>query len=69
MWSLYMVSMLIFARSIVRMAEYGQGYTGYIISHEWCLYVFDALLMWVAMVTMNIVHREYPVEEGTCVRD
>ena len=55
MWSLYVVSILIFIRSIVRMAEYGQGYSGYIISHEWYLFVFDALLMWIAMVTMNVV--------------
>ncbi|KAM3414324.1 hypothetical protein BST61_g10971 [Cercospora zeina] len=56
MISLYIVSILIFVRSIVRMVEYAQGYTGYIISREWYLFVFDALLMWLAMVTMNIVH-------------
>ncbi|KAF2211356.1 hypothetical protein CERZMDRAFT_43551 [Cercospora zeae-maydis SCOH1-5] len=56
MISLYIVSILVFVRSIVRMVEYTQGYSGYIISREWYLFVFDALLMSLAMITMNIVH-------------
>ncbi|GIZ48868.1 hypothetical protein CKM354_001191200 [Cercospora kikuchii] len=56
MISLYIVSILIFVRSIVRMVEYAQGFSGYILSREWYLYVFDALLMWLAMVTLNVIH-------------
>lgn len=56
MMSLYMVSILIFMRSILRVVEYLQGYSGYIITHEAFLYVFDALLMFSAMVTMLWIH-------------
>lgn len=38
-------SFLILIRSIVRAIEFIQGYSGYIASHEWFLYVFDALPM------------------------
>jgi len=56
MWSLYLVSLCIFVRSIVRFAEYAQGFDGHIISHEVFLYLFDAMLMGVAMAVMNWVH-------------
>lgn len=45
MVSLYVVSMLIFVRSIVRVVEYLQGYDGYIMTHEAFIYVFDAVPM------------------------
>lgn len=38
-------SFLILIRSIVRAIEFIQGYSGFIASHEWFLYVFDALPM------------------------
>lgn len=56
MVSMYLVSVLIFVRSIVRVAEYAQGYGGYIMSHEVFLYVFDAVVMWLAMIVMNWIH-------------
>lgn len=56
MFSLYAVSLLIFVRSIVRVVEFIQGFDGYIYSHEWCLYVFDASMMFVAMVILNVVN-------------
>jgi hypothetical protein len=56
MVSLYIVSILIFVRSIVRVVEYAQGTTGYIMVHEYFLYIFDALVMWAAMVVMNWIH-------------
>lgn len=56
MVSLYLVSILIFVRSIVRVVEYVQGNDGYIMSHEAFLYVFDATVMWLAMIIMNWVH-------------
>jgi hypothetical protein len=56
MWSLYFVSILIFVRSLVRLIEYAQGWSGYILSREWYLYVFDALLMFIAMVVMSYIH-------------
>lgn len=65
MVSLYLVSVLIFVRCLVRLIEYGQGFDGYIISHEIYLFIFDALLMWLAMVVMNWVH---PSEVAALIR-
>lgn len=43
-------SFLILVRSVVRAIEFIQGFNGFIISHEWFLYVFDALPMFVLPV-------------------
>jgi hypothetical protein len=51
---LYITCSLILVRNIVRVAEFIQGFDGYIILHEVFLYVFDALPMLVMMVTFNI---------------
>lgn len=56
MYVLYVVSFFILVRSIFRVAEYVQGIDGYLYTHEVFLYVFDAALMFVAMVCMNVVH-------------
>lgn len=56
MVSLYIVSMFILVRSVVRAIEFIQGYDGYIMTHEAFLYGFDAVLMFCAVVTMNAVH-------------
>lgn len=56
MLSIYLVSAMIFVRSIVRVVEYLQGFSGYIITHEVYLYVFDALVMWAATVVMAYIH-------------
>jgi hypothetical protein len=53
---MYIVSALIFVRSIVRVVEYVQGYSGYIMSHEAFLYVFDSIPMWLATLCMNWIH-------------
>ncbi|KAH7111516.1 RTA1 like protein-domain-containing protein [Dactylonectria estremocensis] len=50
LWMLYSVSLLIMVRSVFRVVEYCQGHTGYALSHEWTLYVFDAALMFAAAV-------------------
>ncbi|KAF5593549.1 RTM1 [Fusarium subglutinans] len=57
LYMLYFVSLLIMIRSIFRIIEYAQGYTGYSLSHEWTLYIFDTLLMW--LVTVIYIWR-YP---------
>ncbi|KAK0347335.1 hypothetical protein LTR91_022910 [Friedmanniomyces endolithicus] len=56
MMSLYVVSMLIFGRSIVRVVEYLQGFNGYIMGHEAFIYVFDAMLMFIAVSVMAYFH-------------
>ncbi|KAK5163947.1 uncharacterized protein LTR77_010343 [Saxophila tyrrhenica] len=56
MISLYIVSALIFIRSIIRVVEYVQGEDGYIMTHEVFIYVCDAALMFAAVVTMSVIH-------------
>ncbi|KAF2436834.1 RTA1-domain-containing protein [Tothia fuscella] len=47
---LYATSLLILIRSFFRIIEYGMGKEGYLLQHEWPLYVFDGILMWLMMV-------------------
>ncbi|KAJ6120884.1 hypothetical protein N7523_005164 [Penicillium sp. IBT 18751x] len=54
--ALYVVSALILIRSIFRLIEYKYGFDGYLMTHEVFGYIFDALLMFVAMVVMNVYH-------------
>lgn len=56
MVGLYVASILILIRSIFRLIEYAQGNSGYLISHEAFLYVFDSTLMFFTMVAMSIFH-------------
>ncbi|KAK4498124.1 hypothetical protein PRZ48_010780 [Zasmidium cellare] len=65
LWNLYIVSVMIFVRCLVRLVEYGQGWDGYIITHEAFLYIFDALLMWLAMLAMFFPH---PSEVAAIIR-
>jgi RTA1 like protein len=54
--TLYFASSLIMIRSIFRVVEYIMGNDGYLLRHEYYLYVFDAVLMWGVMVVFNVVH-------------
>ncbi|TIA61073.1 RTA1-domain-containing protein [Aureobasidium pullulans] len=54
--TLYGGSALILVRSIFRLAEYAQGNDGYLISHEWFLYIFDACLMFATMALFAWYH-------------
>lgn len=56
MIGLYIASMLILIRSIFRMIEYAGGNDGYLMSHEAFSYVFDAMLMFFAMVVISVLH-------------
>jgi hypothetical protein len=53
---LYASSALILARSVFRIAEYGMGQDGVLLSHEYYLYIFDACFMFFSMVLFNIWH-------------
>lgn len=53
---MYAVSLLIMVRSIFRAVEYLQGFNGYLLSHEGYLYGLDALLMFLVMVVLNVIH-------------
>ncbi|KAM3556269.1 hypothetical protein ARSEF4850_005607 [Beauveria asiatica] len=54
---MYTASMLIMVRSVFRVVEYMMGKEGYLLTHEWTLYVFDALLM---VLTMAVFVWWYP---------
>lgn len=54
MYVLYAVSALIIIRSIFRIIEYSQGWTGSLQNAEYWLYIFDAALMLIAMVLLNV---------------
>ncbi|KAL6228649.1 RTA1 like protein-domain-containing protein [Aspergillus navahoensis] len=58
---LHLASFLIMVRPISRLTEYLQGNNGYLCHHEIYLYISDALLMFITMVTFNVVH---PQEVG-----
>lgn len=45
MLMLYVSSLLITVRNFYRVIEYAMGQNGYLIAHEWPLYIFDGLLM------------------------
>lgn len=49
---LYGVSLLIMGRNLFRVIEYGLGPNGYLLTHEWSLYVFDATLMTLVMAAL-----------------
>lgn len=53
---LYAASALIMIRSIYRVAEYVQGTTGYLQSHEAFIYFFDATLMFICCLLFNVFH-------------
>jgi len=47
---LYTCCALIVVRSVFRVVEYVMGTDGYLLSNEWPMYVFDAVLMWAVQV-------------------
>ncbi|CAI7641838.1 unnamed protein product [Penicillium viridicatum] len=53
---LYATSSLVLVRSLFRLAEYIQGNKGFLLRHEVFLYIFDALLIFIAMVIFNTTH-------------
>jgi hypothetical protein len=55
LWILYTVSSLILFRCIFRLIEYATGNASYLISHEWTLYVFDTVPMFLVLVLMLVL--------------
>ncbi len=53
---LYIASVLITIRSVFRVVEYVQGNDGYLLRHEYYLYIFDSVLMFCVMVVFHVVH-------------
>ncbi|KAF1997815.1 RTA1-domain-containing protein [Amniculicola lignicola CBS 123094] len=65
LYVLYSASILILIRSLFRLIEYAQGNGGYLLKHEYFLYVFDAMLMFFTMVIFNWIH---PSEITDCYK-
>ncbi|KAL2832763.1 RTA1-domain-containing protein [Aspergillus pseudoustus] len=65
LYPLYAVSALIMVRSIFRVAEYAMGQKGYLLSHEWPMYVFDAVLMVGVMGIWAVWHPGTIRQEGS----
>ncbi|KAL4903756.1 hypothetical protein BDW74DRAFT_168652 [Aspergillus multicolor] len=65
LFACYFVSVLILIRSVYRVVEFAQGNTGYVISREWFLYVLDALMMLLVMVTLNVFHPSIVLKSTT----
>ncbi|GMG04600.1 unnamed protein product [Aspergillus oryzae var. brunneus] len=63
--TLYIVSLLIWVRSVFRVIEYLQGNAGSIMRHEAYVFIFDATLMFLVMAWMNWFH---PSEIGLLLR-
>ncbi|GAB1198666.1 hypothetical protein APSETT444_007994 [Aspergillus pseudonomiae] len=63
--TLYIVSVLIWIRSVFRVIEYLQGNAGSIMRHEAYVFIFDATLMFLVMAWMNWFH---PSEIGLLLR-
>lgn len=56
LYILYIASALILIRSVFRIIEYVMGGDGILLEHEYFLYIFDASLMFLAMVLFNVCH-------------
>ena len=72
--TLIITSILIFARCVVRVVEFAQGFNGFIISHEAFIYLLDGLLMIIVsflllrvrpeLVMFELMNQEY-LEEAS----
>ncbi|KAJ5792978.1 uncharacterized protein N7503_008956 [Penicillium pulvis] len=66
LYMLYAVSTLIIIRSAFRVVEYVLGDTGYPLEHEWTLYIFDTVPMF---VVMGLFYMWYPDMLKPCMQD
>lgn len=53
---LYATSLLIMVRNIVRAVEYATGQEGYLLVHEWVIYVLDGAPMLAVMVIFGVLY-------------
>lgn len=49
----------IFTRCVYRLCELAEGWSGYLITHEWYFIILDSLMVSLATVTMTIFHPGY----------
>ncbi|KAF2170388.1 hypothetical protein M409DRAFT_64148 [Zasmidium cellare ATCC 36951] len=53
---IYVCTLVVLIRVVVRLIEYSVGEDAYLMTNEWVIYVFDALLMLVVMIAFAIIH-------------
>jgi hypothetical protein len=63
LWILYSVSALILFRCTFRLIEYSMGNAAYLIAHEWTLYTFDAIPMFLVLVLLLVLQPSKYVPE------
>ncbi|KAF2825900.1 RTA1-domain-containing protein [Ophiobolus disseminans] len=63
LWILYSVSTLILFRCTFRLIEYSMGNAAYLIAHEWTLYTFDAVPMFLVLVLLLVLQPSRYVEQ------
>ncbi|KAF5878058.1 putative rta1 domain protein [Botrytis fragariae] len=63
---LYAMSVLILIRSVFRVVEYAAGQKGYPLMHEWTVYTYDTVPMWIVTVIFFIWYpSQFQVKPGT----
>jgi hypothetical protein len=55
LYILYSVSALILFRCTFRLVEYAMGNASYLIAHEWTMYCFDAVPMFLVLVLLLVL--------------
>jgi hypothetical protein len=55
LWILYSVSGSVLFRCTFRLIEYAMGNAAYLIAHEWTLYVFDTVPMFLTVVILLVL--------------
>lgn len=56
----YVASTAILIRSVFRVVEYAAGQTGYLLRHEWTIYVFDAVPMLIVTLVFFVCYIYVP---------
>ncbi|KAJ5024161.1 RTA1 like protein-domain-containing protein [Bipolaris maydis] len=63
LYILYSVSALILLRCVFRLIEYSMGNAAYLIAHEWTLYCFDAVPMFLVLVSLLVFEPSWYVTQ------
>jgi len=63
LWVLYSVSAIILFRCTFRLIEYAMGNAAYLIAHEWTLYTFDSVPMFLVVVLLLVLQPSKYVSE------
>ncbi|KAH9989745.1 RTA1 like protein-domain-containing protein [Russula vinacea] len=54
--ALFIMTTFIMIRAIYRVIEFAGGWKGKVISTQWYFYVFDGIMICLAMFTLNLIH-------------